>query len=334
VRQGIEGESRIPVELRFLPRTPERFAAFHLREPGSAVEVSLKGPKGERDDAREALGPDRAVVVRVEDLPDGDDDETLTVRYPGEREFNFPFPRALATAVTETKVRILRLTHQTARVALDRSIFEGIPEGVEAQAVVEPAEITLLAPAGTLGATLRPDPVPVGHLFADGRLPEGAREFPLSFDGWRDEKEFALYRASLALPSPIRASVRFVPATTREIANRIRIAYAGTADDAQEDYDWTIDLLPGLALDGRSFQGQFRGAAPDLELLERQRADWFYGLRVPPEALQKLRSGASAEEKVRVPLGWFAGTDALRRLLVEFVPPAAYREVLLTVRRR
>jgi hypothetical protein len=340
VRQTISVEAYIYVDILPRPYSPAQFEAYAVVR--DRIPVKLRGPQGEIDAARASLGNPATIEVRARDLQPGLDYEFITERWAQTNErIIVGSHRRLFVEMPDVSMHVYRKVRQRATIAVP--VWGNLPKGYVAKDVrIAPAEVVVEAAAGALGEYLEPDLIDVTEHFRDDPSKPVTR--PLFFNQWKKGggvAEKAVVRERIALPEAT-VTVRFEAVTTATIPGPITMYYAGTSQgDRASDYEWAVDAagVPGLDLEpGQSqgrFQGTFRGAEADLQVLEDRRGEWGYVYRIPVADMEEFRKNAEEKTRpVRAALGWAPSSDELRRLPVTFVPPPSFSEVTVTVTKK
>ena len=278
--------------------------------------LELRGPRGEIDKARQALGVPPRLEARIEDLPPGKDKETILLR----REMvSFPFPTRIITSLGLPEAEVHRMREDT--VSFEAPRLTGVPTGFDYRVTLEPAMSPVTGPAGKVGARIRPNPVDVASVFEglQGDLVPPTQRIRLGFDDWRNDEKDRTYRAGVVLPEVV-AVVDFFPTGRRKILNRVEYVVAEgfvvEPHEGEEDFD------------GDRFNGLFEGHEKDLQALEDAKANelWWYVVRVPQDKLPTA-TGETTDANLDIEFFLASSMDKLR---VRF---ASRTSVLVTIRR-
>jgi hypothetical protein len=338
VRQDISVEQRIFVDVVPIPDSPDSFEAYLVVR--DRVEITLRGPQRELDEAKELLGVPPRIEVRVRDLEPGKDYEVISESWSdANRRIVVGTARRLIHAMPTVFVRVYRRLEQRARIA--PLVWDNLPDGYFPRDVrLDPGpEVELMAPAGALGQDLVADSIDVGPDFADGSARKGPLTKQLHFNQWRKspgDPDKAVVREKIQLPK-VTATVSFKAVKTEDIENALQWSYSGLDGDGLGDYAWVIDgSVPDLNADQMRFKGTFRGGDADLEALQGRLGEWQYVLRIPLDEMRELKNGTDTVRKFRAVLDWAPTSDTLRALhaSVEFIPPPSYAEVPVTVTKK
>lgn len=247
--------------------TSERFMAF----PRGDATMQLRGPRGEVEEARRALGTPPTVRVRLEDLPEGEAFREIAIT----REmYAFPFPSRLVGEIAGASADQFRVLEQP--VTFLKPVVGGFPPGVKCNVVMDPTRAVVRGPAGHAGPAILPDPIDVSAYFPDDTrdiVPTEAR-VECTFNAWRAEED--RYRSALDLPR-VTAVVRFSVIGEKEIRNRVQF-------DIPDGYEITPSQKNERYSLGH-YKGEFEGWQQDLERLKREDAKWWFVVRIPAAKL-------------------------------------------------
>ena len=295
-----------PFEVRLNLETSPGFAAFYE----GRVVLTLKGPRGEIDDARRTLSTPPILNVRLPDLAPKEDHREVQIT----REMvDFPFPIRLVGAVElEGTARLPRADVYRLRdqqITFLEPEVTGVPAGIGCDVVMEPLMHPVRGPAGKVGTdgdTIRPDPIDLSPYFPEEQkdLP-GETRLDCAFSQWRHDPTYERYRRGIALPK-VEAVFRFSFEAEREIPNRLVI-------EVPADYEVSADVTERYYAEGR-YRGRFAGRQRDLDRLERSTDSWWFVVRVPNDKLP-----AEGEAPTREGLVEFFHAGSLDDLQVKLV---------------
>lgn len=294
----ISEPSRYAVMLE--PRVPQGFVAFHEGD----VEIALRGPRAELEEAGQKLGER---VVAVFEALEPDEEWKLVTIGEGDR-FQFPFPRRLVESVTARPPTVEIFAWKQTRVQFEAPEVSGVPLGIGYDVALRPRSYPVAGPAGKVGERIRPDDLDLGELFdgTEEHLPRGPVARTLAFDTWRRDPQARRYREEVELP-PVEASFTFYYEDEKDLRNRIEFRHpAGfvvtpSAPDPDIEQGW--------------YTGTFTGAQKDLAILaDKANLDaWWYVVRIPESSLP------AGDEKPTLALPIeYVHTQALDGLRVEY----------------
>ncbi len=264
-----------PFRVELALRTPPGFTAYYEGD----LELTLQGPRGEKDDARRVLGTPPVLLVRLPDLAVGEDHREVQIT----REMiAFPFPTRLVGSLDLMGssrlpiADIYRLVDEQAVFA--DPVVNNVPPGIGYTVRMEPRSYQVRGPAGKVAqedGRIQPDPIDLAAYF-----PEGSTDLPgetplvCAFNQWRQSPQERRYRQAVELPT-VRAVFTFHIEATREIENRLVF-------DVPPDYEVTAALTERYVSEGR-YRGLFKGRKRDLDRLERSLDAWYFRVFIPPE---------------------------------------------------
>jgi hypothetical protein len=301
------------VQVRPVLQSPDRFLAFPL----STVELRLRGPRAEIEDALTEIGSPPSIFVRVEDLQPGETSRRDIIR--DRSLFDFPFRRRLVESVGEPLIEIYRVEDRQLRVLTPK--VRGLPEGFDVAVVLDQEYLAVRGPGDRIGTEILPDAIDVSAIFKDER--EGIVPLPHTFDvtfsDWRLDPDSGRYRGGVELPE-VRAEVTFHAVGQVFVRNRIVIE----ADDRFE-VTFSSSAPPQLNVEQSQYDGRFFGRKKDLDLLEATKDLWWFRVRVTPDMLPNEENPAPER---RVPIE-FVQVQTGESPRVLFTPPEGTVIVLI-----
>ncbi|MHC5009649.1 MAG: YbbR-like domain-containing protein [Planctomycetota bacterium] len=314
VRRDIEVTEERLVRVVPVVESPDRFQAFAEKE----VNLVLRGPSGEVEDALREFGADPTVTVRISDLKPGLDYDFIEITEL--RRFGFDVRRRIVASIEPVNVGVYRVLDYQVRVTAPP--LEGVPNGIGAQVTLIPPVISVRGPANKVGQQITADVIDLAPYFE--RLPEGlvppAKEIPLRFSGWRDDKENAAYRQRVEIEDVI-ARIEFSTEKVQLITNRYWIL-------VDEGYVVTLDNPPEQLNEAkREYTGRFEGWSQDLAALASDLDAWHFAIVVKRD---QYPAEGEEERDIKLPIQ----AVLLKRPHVRLAPVEGAGFVFAKIRRK